>query len=336
VMGGEAVIGVPTSLAQIYDPSTRIWSAAANMHTARIGFTATVLRDGRVLVVGGVGTAMNDLTSVEIFDPRTGRWSLLPALPQSRFSQSASLLPNGRVLEVGGIVNHTIARSTLIFDPIRDDFVPGPPTRFLHALQGALSLRDGRILIAGGYGGGPEAYDPRSNSWRSAGATPARIRPTMALLPSGSVLVAGGTDRQERDLSTASVFHPETNRWTVTESLRAPRNSSIGGLLTDGRVLVAGGEQVNEHLLRTAELYNPGLRSWTPAAPMHIARSGSTSTVLRDGTLLVCGGSGFTGTLSSCESFRSSDVLVHGAGEASAGVLDRLHVERGALVADRQ
>jgi uncharacterized protein YfaQ (DUF2300 family) len=320
VLGGETVIGVPTSVTQIYDPSTRIWSTAAYMHSARIGCTAIVLRDGRVLVVGGVGTAMNDLTSVETFDPRTDRWTLLPALPQSRFSQSASLLPDGRVLEVGGIVNHMIARSTLIFDPIRDNFVSGPPTRFLHAQQGALSLRDGRILIAGGYGGGPETYDPRSNSWRSAGTTPARIRPAMAVLPDGSVLLAGGTDRQERDLSTASIFHPETNRWTVTEPLRVPRNSSIGGLLADGRVLVAGGEQVNEHLLRTAELYNPRLRSWTPAAPMNIARSGSTSTVLQDGTLLVCGGSGFVGTLSSCESFRNSDVLVHGASEAPPAV----------------
>jgi len=221
------------------------------------------------------------------------------------------LLPDGRVLVVGGIVNHIIAHSTLIFDPRRDDFVAGPATRFPHAQQGALTLRDGRILIAGGYGGGPETYDPRSNSWRAAGTTSARIRPTMALLPSGSVLLAGGTDLQERDLRTASVFHPDSNHWTVTEPLRAPRNSSVGGLLTDGRVLVAGGEQVNDHLLRTAELYNPKLRSWTPAAPMKIARSGSTSTILQDGTLLVCGGSGFAVTLSSCERFHPSIIRAH-------------------------
>ncbi len=311
VMGGETVLGVPTAVTQMFDPSTRIWSAEADMHTARIGFTAIVLRNGRVLVVGGIGTAMNDLESVEIFDPQTDRWTLLPALPQSRFSQSASLLPDGRVLEVGGIVNHIIARSTLIFDPMRDVFVSGPATRFPHAQQGALTLRDGRILIAGGYGGGPETYDPRSNSWRAVGTTPARIRPTMAPLPDGSVLLAGGTDRQGRDLSTVSVFHPDTNRWTVAGQLRAPRNSSIGGLLSDGRVLVAGGEQVNEHLLRTAELYDPRVRAWTPAAPMKFARSGSTSTALQDGTLLVCGGSGYAGTLSSCERFHPSTVQAH-------------------------
>src|SRR5947209_11461982 len=144
VMGGESVLGMPTSVTQMYDPSTHVWSAEVSMHTARIGFTATVLQDGRVLVVGGIGTTMNDLTSAEMFDPRTELWTLLPGLSQPRFSQSASLLPDGRVLEVGGIVNHTIGRSTLIFNPMHDDFVSGPPTRFPHAQQDVLTLRDGR------------------------------------------------------------------------------------------------------------------------------------------------------------------------------------------------
>ena len=49
VMGGEIVLGVPAAVTQMYDPSTRVWSAEVSMHTARIGFTATVLQDGRVL-----------------------------------------------------------------------------------------------------------------------------------------------------------------------------------------------------------------------------------------------------------------------------------------------
>src|SRR5947209_13475115 len=46
VMGGETVLGVPTSVTQMYDPATRVWSAEVSMHAARIGFTATVLQDG--------------------------------------------------------------------------------------------------------------------------------------------------------------------------------------------------------------------------------------------------------------------------------------------------
>ncbi|HEX6505995.1 MAG TPA: hypothetical protein VF221_00030, partial [Chloroflexota bacterium] len=258
------------------------------------------------LVAGGIGATMNDLASAEVFDPRTNMWTILPPLPQSRYSQSASLLADGRVLLVGGIVNHVISRSTILFDPARNVFISGPPTHFLHAQQCAVTLANGRILIAGGYGGQPETYDPASYSWKPAGSTPARIRPTMTLLPDGLVLLAGGTNRRDHDLSTASVFHPNTNRWTVTGPMHVPRNSGVAGVLSDGMVLVAGGEQVDDHLLKTAELYNPNVHSWGPAPPMKVARSGSTSTILLDGTLLVCGGSGFAGTLSSCEFFRPS------------------------------
>jgi N-acetylneuraminic acid mutarotase len=309
VLGGESVLGMPTSVAQVYDPSTRAWSSETHMHVARIGFTACVLRDGRVLVVGGVGTTMNDLASAEVFDPWTNTWSMLPALPQTRFSQSASLLPDGRVLLVGGIVQQSIARSTVLFDPRLGRFVAGPATHFLHAQQCALTMPDHRILIAGGYGGDPELYDPASNSWKSAGRAPLRVHPIMTLLPGGSALLVGGTDRGEHDLSSALVFHPAEDRWTATGPLHVRRNSGFGALLPDGQVLIAGGEQVDHHLLKTAELYDPAVRVWTSAAPMHVARSGSTSTLLLDGTVLVCGGGSFIGALSSCETFRPSTKL---------------------------
>jgi hypothetical protein len=305
VLGGEPLLGVPVSWTQVYDPSTRSWSTSESMHFARIGFTASVLGDGRVLVVGGVDDNLNDLASAEVWTPATDTWSLLPNLLQTRFSQSASLLPDGRVLLVGGIVGGAISRSTVIFDPTSDVFVTGPPTRFPHAQACIAVLRDGRILVAGGYGGNPEVYDPHAQSWTPTGVTPKRIRPLMSSLPDGSVLLAGGTSPGGRDLRTASVFHPADNRWTDTGSLREPRNSEAGALLRDGRVLVAAGEQVDDHLLRTAELYDPGKRAWTVTAPMHVARSGATSTVLLDGTVLVCGGGDFIGALSSCETYHS-------------------------------
>jgi hypothetical protein len=97
------------------------------------------LRDGRVLAVGGIGATMNDLGSAEVWTSETDSWARLPSLSQTRFSQSAAVLDDGRVLLVGGIVGGTIARSTVIFDPIRDAFAAGPPTRFAHARRARLS-----------------------------------------------------------------------------------------------------------------------------------------------------------------------------------------------------
>jgi hypothetical protein len=72
-----------------------------------------------------------------------------------------------------------------------------------------VTLTDGSIVIAGGYGGEPEVYDPRSGAWRSAGIMPQRIRPVMTALSDGSVLLAGGTNAHDHDVKTVSVFHPQ-------------------------------------------------------------------------------------------------------------------------------
>lgn len=46
------------------------WSQAANLLTGRESHTATLLRDGRVLVVGGRNGAGHELSSAEICDPK--------------------------------------------------------------------------------------------------------------------------------------------------------------------------------------------------------------------------------------------------------------------------
>ena len=55
----------PVDLAELYDPSTRSWAAAGNMITGGGSHTATLLRDGRVLVASS-----SDRT--ELYDPGSG------------------------------------------------------------------------------------------------------------------------------------------------------------------------------------------------------------------------------------------------------------------------
>lgn len=301
VIGGEPLPGWPVPWVQLYDPSTGSWSAATSMHTARIGESATVLHDGRVLVVGGLGAKLKDLDSAEIFDPRTGVWHVLPRLTQTRFSQSASLLPDGRVLLVGGIADGLISRTTLLFEPTQERFVPGPATHRPHAQQCSVIIDHGRILIAGGYGGGPEVFDSRSDSWSGVASTSPRTHPVMNTLPDGTVLLASGVSTRERDLNSARIFHPNHGTWSTAAALRVKRDGATGTLLLTGQVLVAGGEQVSGHVIRSAELYDPITNTWTSTGEMHVARTAATAVRLRDGTVLVCGGGNFGGPLASCE-----------------------------------
>ena len=274
------------------------------MHAERIGHTATLLKNGDVLVVGGLGKKLGGLRSAELYDPARSTWTLTAPLPGTRFSHSATLLPDGRVLVVGGIVGHTISRSTLFFDPRTSRWSAGPSTLYPHAQQTAVSLPHGRVLIAGGYGGKAEIYDQASNRWTEVGGPGLRAHPIVTLLSNGDVLFATGVDTTGHPFASASLFNPKTDRWSSAAAMLTGRDTPVGVELRDGRVLVAGGG-ANRRVLKTAEVYDPRTNTWSPAASMRQARSAATAVVLRSGTVLVCGGTWFGSVLGSCELYHA-------------------------------
>src|SRR3954451_23000028 len=93
---------VPLASAEIFNPDTGAWSDAAAMSAGRANATATLLKNGRVLVVGGYDDATGDLTSAEAYHPDTDTWSPAGALAEARDSATATALPNGDVLVAGG------------------------------------------------------------------------------------------------------------------------------------------------------------------------------------------------------------------------------------------
>lgn len=206
-------------LAELYDPAREQWVAAGRMDIGRTIPTATLLADGRVLIAGGTGP--EPTATAEVYDPRSGMWTTTGAMTSPRSYHSAVLLADGRVLVCGGVVDWQssptgITASSELYDPRTGTWTPAAAMREQRWYHAAVVLADGRVLVAGGYGAGgasfaldsAELYDPRTDSWLSAGTmcVPHRLH-TATLLTNGQVLVVGGW--LEEEMLTAELYDPE-------------------------------------------------------------------------------------------------------------------------------
>ncbi|MFD3523520.1 Kelch repeat-containing protein [Streptomyces sp. NPDC058653] len=177
------------------------------------------------------------------------------------------------------------------------------------AQSGAVLLREGSVMIAGGGDGrltaqdGAALYDPRAGVWRTATPLPEprRMHSTTALAD-GRVLVAGGYGSSGFPvpaLDTAVVYDPVERSWSQTGPMHGGRYGHSATPLPDGRVLVAGGSAArssdSERALLSAEIFDPESGAWTPTGPMDDARSFHPAVPLPDGGVLVAGGWVVTG-----------------------------------------
>ena len=115
--------------------------------------------------------------------------------------------------------------------------------------------------------------------------TVARADHTATLMPSGMVLIAGGSG-SGTILASAELYDPADGTFTATGSMTEGRFSHTATLLPNGKVLVAGGG----YAITGAELYDPSAGTFTPTGSMTVARECHTATLLPSGKVLVAGG----------------------------------------------
>ncbi|HKV29448.1 MAG TPA: kelch repeat-containing protein [Candidatus Dormibacteraeota bacterium] len=260
------------------------WSPVASMLQPRQAATATLLANGKVLVVG----SWSDLNAgAELYDPALDGWSPTGRMIVPRTLGTATLLPSGKVLIAGGITadtGHSTTRTEL-YDPAANSWSPGENMAVQRSSHTATLLPSGKVLVAGGqnasgYIATAELYDPVSNHWTMAATMEAGYAgPHAALLANGTVLLAGGATFGD---GRAELYDPATNRWSNAGT--AARNTETMTRLADGRVLITG--QGKE-----AQLYDPATNRWSVAAAMLQDRVAPSATRLGDGRVLVAGGS---------------------------------------------
>jgi N-acetylneuraminic acid mutarotase len=141
-----------TNGCELYDPLTGNWTKIASMNVARNGHTATLFKNGQVLVAGGSVDSGDIISSCELYDPSTDAWVVVDSMHDSRSSFTASLLPNGKVLVAGGKTGsgYEYLNSTELYDPTTGNWTKLDDMLFPVADHSASLLRNGDVLIAGG------------------------------------------------------------------------------------------------------------------------------------------------------------------------------------------
>jgi len=266
--------------------------------------TATLLRNGKVLITGGL-TNNNDQTAsntAELFDPATGVFQPTGNMASARFGHSATLLSDGRVLIAGG-VNQTAE----IYDPSAGTFVPTGNMFTPRGGHTATMLSDGKVLVAGGSSlpggdalGTAELYDSSSGMFSPTGSLMIpRSGHTATPLPNGKVFFAGGVPGPTDVNPFAPIdprtelYDPATGQFSNAGNMTAHRIRQTATLLADGTVLLIGGwvdAPDGYYTTTSAEIYDPASSRFTATARLEQSRGYHSATRLADGSVLVTGG----------------------------------------------
>lgn len=170
------------------------------------------------------------------------------------------LMPDGKIYYCHN------TKDPFYFDPVTNDTILTIGDDSIQGCVGPLQTLDGKVWFAGGtlqevYGPGTRKikyFDPKDNTWvTQPSMLDYRWYPTVALLPSGKFLIAGGGNLSNPvRTNTAEVYDPASGQSAFTENMALGNEVSPIAVLYNGKVLMTH---------RPPQLFDPATNQWDAA-----------------------------------------------------------------------
>jgi DNA-binding beta-propeller fold protein YncE len=290
-----------------YSDDIRLWNPSTSQVTSLSGIgnnpfcsAATVMADGRVLVVGGHISNNHGLPNARYYDRASNTWTPLPDMNDGRWYPVCTQLSNGDVLVVSG------DRTNGGNNDLPQVWQAGSGT-FRNLTGATLSLPlfpkmflapNGRVFFAGGTSRYLDTGG--TGSWSVVASRVVGGRDnygTAAMYDDGKIVFVGGADPPVASAEVINLRAPSP-AWRLVGSMAQSRRQHNATLLPDGKVLVTGGSRgagFNDSTspVLSAELWDPVTEQFrTLASESRYRGYHSGAVLLLDGRVLSSGGDG--------------------------------------------
>lgn len=323
ILGSPAVLDADAYVAEvdILDPDTLRFERGAALALPRSQHSATLLADGRVVVLGGNAINEQGLSgpalAVELWDPADQVFTTVAELDTRLLFHCAVPIGNrdNTVLAIDECTPEGCVARRVDVDAGTVTPLDGLPIHRYGLDVDCALLPDGRVLLAGGADLGPngellpvselEIYDPVAQTFEVAGPISNMFgeQSELAALGDGRFLLMGGAE----GLPIGQIFTAEDQGFMPVGGDVVDRREHTLVTLADGRVLIVGGQLMDSpgfEFVSELDAYDPATGSFTSVGASIPGRSGHATARLADGTVLIVGGQADSGPLADAFLFR--------------------------------
>jgi N-acetylneuraminic acid mutarotase len=269
------------------------WTTKADMPTARLCPSTSVV-DGKIYAIGGGrGISGPYLSTVEVYDPATDTWTRKVDM-STRRNGHATAVVNGKIYVMGGEPSPQASLATVEeYDPSTDTWTRKADMPTKRTFLSACTV-NGKIYTFGGVTAGvsgaewnPSAvdvYDPATDTWATKGGMPTPTCMAGACAVNGKIYLMGGVRGgllHDPAISMVEEYDPSTDTWTPKPNMSTAR-SGLSLSAVGGKIYAIGGGTYGRTAFSTVEEYDPETDSWTTKPDMPTARLGLSTSVVNN------------------------------------------------------